>query len=75
MDAFARSIVGNSGVNPPEDDGYGPCAGLCLEPQKFPNTPNHSSFPKSRLDRGEVYTNRVVYKFAVVATSARSSVT
>ncbi len=63
------SASGNTGST------FGPHAGLCLEPQKFPNTPNHSSFPKSRLDRGEVYTNRVVYKFAVVATSARSSVT
>ena len=43
---------------------HGPRAGLCLEPQNFPDAPNHSNFPKSRLAPGEVYINRVVYKFA-----------
>jgi aldose 1-epimerase len=43
---------------------HGPRAGLCLEPQNFPDAPNHSNFPESRLDPGEVYINRVVYKFA-----------
>jgi hypothetical protein len=64
MDEIVRSMVDNSGVKPPEDDGYGPRAGLCLEPQNFPDAPNHSNFPESRLDPGEVYINRVVYKFA-----------
>jgi aldose 1-epimerase len=66
MDEIVRSMVDNSGVKPPEDDGYGPRAGLCLEPQNFPDAPNHSIFPKSRLDPGEMYTNRVVYQFAGV---------
>ncbi len=64
IDEIAHWMVDNSGVNPPEDDGYGPRAGLCLEPQNFPDAPNHSHFPKSRLAPGEFYTNRVVYKFA-----------
>jgi hypothetical protein len=55
LDASAISGMGSP---------YGPRAGLCLEPQNFPDTPNHSNFPESRLDPGEVYFNRVVYKFA-----------
>ena len=42
MDKIARSMVNNSGINPPEDDGYGPRAGLCLEPQKLPDAPSLS---------------------------------
>ena len=64
MDEIARSMVDNSGVNPPEDDGYGPRAGLCLEPQSFSDAPNHPDFPKSRLELGEVYSSRVIYMFA-----------
>ena len=52
------SASGNTGST------FGPRAGLCLEPQNFPDAPNRPNFPKSRLDPGEVYTNRVVYKFA-----------
>ena len=63
MDKIARSMVDNSGVNPPEDDGYGPRAGLCLEPQRFPKALNHSKFTKSRLGPGEVYSKRVRDKF------------
>ena len=66
MDGLARSMVNNSGVNPPEDNGYGPRAGLCLKPQNFSDATNHSSFPKSRLEPSEVYTNHIVYKFAAL---------
>ena len=66
MQEIARWMLHNSGVNPPEDDGYGPHAGLCLEPQNFPDAPNHPNFPTTRLEPGEVYINRVVYKFAPV---------
>jgi galactose mutarotase-like enzyme len=66
IDEIAHWMVDNSGVNPPEDDGYGLRVGLCLEPQRFPKALNHSKFPKSRLEPCEVYTNRVVYQFAGV---------
>jgi len=51
------SVMGRSGTP------YGPRFGLCLEPQNFPDAPNHSNFRKSRLEPGEIYTNRVVYEF------------
>lgn len=34
---------------------YSPYAGICLEPQGFPDAPNHPSFPSTLLRPGEVY--------------------
>ncbi|MXO60828.1 galactose-1-epimerase [Altererythrobacter salegens] len=38
---------------------------LCLEPQVFPDTPNKPNFGSARLDPGESYENRIVYRFWV----------
>ena len=38
---------------------------LALETQKFPDSPNHSNFPTTRLDPGETYTHNTIYKFSV----------
>jgi len=38
---------------------------LCLEPQLFPDTPNHPSFPSARLDPGQEYVNKMVFRFSV----------
>ena len=46
-----------------ESRSYGPCAGLCLEPQNFPDAPNHPNFPSCYLFPNKAYTNRVRYKF------------
>ena len=40
-------------------------AGSCLESQNFPDAPSHANFPSCRLDPGQVYINRVGYKFGV----------
>ncbi|HLT91018.1 MAG TPA: aldose epimerase family protein [Woeseiaceae bacterium] len=40
--------------------------GLCLEPQVFPDSPNHPEFPSARLDPGETYVNRMVLRFTTV---------
>lgn len=37
---------------------------LCLEPQVFPDAPNHPDFPSARLNPGEVYSNTMVYRFS-----------
>lgn len=36
---------------------------FCLEPQLFPDTPNRPDFPSTRLDPGEVYRHRSVFRF------------
>ena len=39
-------------------------AGLCLEPQHFPDAPNHPNFPSTVLRPGEVYRHVSVYQFS-----------
>ncbi|MBU3666794.1 MAG: hypothetical protein FGM15_13100 [Chthoniobacterales bacterium] len=53
------SVTGHAGRN------YGPRAGLCLEPQNFPDAPNHPTFPSSTLVPGQTYPNCVCYRFVV----------
>ncbi|MGH8180491.1 MAG: aldose epimerase family protein [Steroidobacteraceae bacterium] len=38
---------------------------VVLEPQDFPDAPNHSNFPAARLDPGATYHNVIVYRFPV----------
>jgi aldose 1-epimerase len=51
------SVAGREGRS------YGPRAGLCLEPQNFPDAPNHANFPSCGLVPGQVYTSIVSYGF------------
>ncbi|MDE3058850.1 MAG: galactose mutarotase [Bacteroidota bacterium] len=44
---------------------YQPRAGLCLECQHFPNSPNEKKFPSAVLEPASVYTQNTVYKFSV----------
>ncbi len=37
--------------------------GLCLEPQKFPDSPNRPQFPSARLDPGETYRHDMALRF------------
>jgi aldose 1-epimerase len=53
------SIVGKQGKV------YGSCAGLCLETQHYPNSPNQADFPSTVLRPGETYRSRTVHKFSV----------
>ncbi len=41
---------------------YQDYAGLCLETQHFPDTPNHPHFPTTILKRGETFYSKTVYK-------------
>ena len=38
---------------------------IALEPQVFPDTPNHPAFGTARLNPGQTYKNTFVYKFSV----------
>lgn len=40
-------------------------AGLCLETQHFPDSPNHPNFPSTILRPGSQYTSTSIYKFTV----------
>jgi aldose 1-epimerase len=43
---------------------YGKHAGLCLEAQHFPDSPNQPSFPNTILKPGETYKQTTIYKFS-----------
>ncbi len=38
--------------------------GFCMEPQHFPDSPNHPAFPSVVLKPGQVYRNTIIYKFS-----------
>lgn len=42
---------------------HGARAGLCLEPQRFPDAPNHPAFPSAVLRPGETYRQVTRYRF------------
>jgi aldose 1-epimerase len=43
--------------------------GLCLEPQKFPDSPNKPNFPSARLDPGQEYRHDMAFRFRTAATA------
>jgi aldose 1-epimerase len=45
---------------------YGPRAGLCLETQHFPDSPNKPGFPSTVLRPGAEYRSRTVFAFGVL---------
>jgi aldose 1-epimerase len=53
------SIAGKGGAR------YVRHAGLCLEPQHFPDAPNHPAFPSTVLRPGQDYRHHAVYAFSV----------
>ncbi len=38
---------------------------LVMEPQVYPDAPNHPDFPSARLDPGKTYTNAFIYRFSI----------
>ena len=42
---------------------YGPCAGIALEPQLWPDAPNNAGFPSAVLKPTETYQQRTQFKF------------
>jgi aldose 1-epimerase len=53
-------LVGKNGKT------YKSRAGFCLEPQHFPDSPNHPEFPTTILKPNEVYKSQTVYKFSTI---------
>lgn len=45
--------------------------GLCLEPQLFPDSPNRPDFPSARLDPGQVYRHKIIYRFTAAGCAGR----
>lgn len=53
------TVKGRNGIN------YEKRTAICLETQKYPDSPNKPSWPSSYLDPGEKYSSRCIYKFSV----------
>ena len=60
--AFDGTLVGKGGR------AYGRHFGFCLEPQHFPDSPNHPEFPSTVVRPGERYRSMSVYRFGVDST-------
>jgi aldose 1-epimerase len=61
---LANGEPGTSGVDYPGN------GGLCLEPQKFPDSPNKPHFPSARLDPGQTYRHDIAFRFRAAAGAA-----
>ncbi len=53
------TVVGKKGI------AYPMRASVCLETQKFPDSPNNPEWPSTTLRPGETYSHRCIYKFSV----------
>jgi aldose 1-epimerase len=54
---FGGSIRGKAGLS------YATHAGLCLETQHFPDSPNQPAFPSTVLNPGEAYCETTIFRF------------
>lgn len=52
------TLAGKRGIT------YNKRAAVCLETQKYPDTPNKPEWPTARLNPGEKYYSRCIYKFS-----------
>ena len=50
---------------------YGPRAGLCLETQHFPDSPNKPDFPSTVLKPGQQFHSATVYRFLTSAPAKK----
>lgn len=53
------TVTGKKGIT------YNQRAALCLETQKYPDTPNKPEWPSCVLRPGETYTSRCIYQFGI----------
>jgi aldose 1-epimerase len=49
---------------------YGRHHALCLEPQGFPDAPNHAEFPTTVLEAGAEYVHRSIFRFGTMPAAA-----
>lgn len=57
------------GMNGKHGAGYGPRSGVCLEPQSWPDSPNHPHFPSTLLPAGETMHHTIRWEFGAAACS------
>ena len=55
---FLDGAIGKGGRSHNQRDAF------CMEPQHFPDSPNHPNFPSVILKRGQEYRSTIIYKFS-----------
>ena len=61
----------NGSIRGKEGAVYEKHAGICLETQHFPNSPNQPTFPTSLLKVGETYRQTTIYRFGVKESESK----
>jgi aldose 1-epimerase len=62
LQLYTANYLGN-GIAGTSGQANAPHAAICLEPQKFPDSPNQPGFPSARLDPGETYRHTIALRF------------
>ena len=57
---LSGTVIGKGGIAYRQGDA------VVLEPQNFPDAPNHANFPSATLNPGQTYRSTIVYRFSVV---------
>jgi aldose 1-epimerase len=65
IQVYSGNGLNGSAVGP-SGHAYRQGDGLALEPELFPDTPNHPAFGSARLDPGKTYRNIIVYRLSVL---------
>ena len=63
MQFYSGNFLDGS-VRAKNGESYAPRCGLCLEPQHFPDSPNHTDFPSVVLRQGERFRSATTYRFS-----------
>lgn len=62
LQVYTGNTLGGGGQ--PAGRGHPPRSGVALEPQRFPDSPNHPEWPSATLRPGEEYRSRLEWRFA-----------
>ena len=60
---YSGNFLNGELTNTPGNVKYVKHAGLCLETQHYPDSPNQPAFPNTILKPGETYKQTTIYKF------------
>lgn len=63
---YSGNYLRESNVIGPGGSQYRNYSGFCMEPQRFPDSPNHTHFPDCSLQPDETYIHTIEYQFSTI---------
>lgn len=63
---YTGNYLQKSNVIAPGGARYRNHSGFCIEPQRFPDAPNHAHFPDCSLQPEEIYSHVIEYQFSTI---------